>query len=132
MRKITRRHSSVNTNVHQSSRNYPFVEELVDTLYKDDINELIEKRTETEGDKSIMMMFILMYFAMYLKLNTPKETHAVPGALVHNVHTEKKEFMKQLMTEFIRDPQKRAACLQMFHNQFAQLFPSTEGTNRLK
>ena len=44
---------------------YPFIDELVDILYKDDLNKLIDSEN-VQFDKRTFFMFIIMYFTTRL------------------------------------------------------------------
>ncbi len=88
---------------------YPFINEMVDTFYTENINNLIEKSIEANSDKSIFMMFITMYFAIHLKLKDDQH---------------KKNYIKQLMSEIINDPVKRVRCIEMFESKFHDLYNS--------
>lgn len=44
----------------------PFIGELVDSLYTEELNKLIDKTCESEIDKRTFMMFIMMYFLTYI------------------------------------------------------------------
>lgn len=95
---------------------YPFIDEMVDTLYNDDSNYLIEKVIETSTDKSIFMMFVVMYYSIFLKLdNKDKEI--------------KRSQIKILMNEFIQDPEKRKFCIELFATKFQDIFSSDEIQN---
>lgn len=96
----------LNTNV---TKIYPFINEMVDTFYNENCNNLIDKSIETNDDKSTFLMFVMMYFAIHLKLeNEDDET--------------KKMQIKMIMTDLIRDQDKRRYCIGMFENRFAELF----------
>lgn len=98
---------------------YPFIDEMVDTFYNDDSNSLIEKVTETSNDKSIFLMFIMMYYSIYLKLdNKDKET--------------KKTQIKILMNELIQNPEKRRFCIEMFATKFQDIISSSKEIQKNK
>lgn len=88
---------------------YPFIDEMVDTFYNDQSNALIERAIESNQDKSIFMMYVMMYFGIHLKLE--KENDEV-----------KKEQIKVLMTDLIRDPEKRKFCIEIFESRFHNAF----------
>jgi hypothetical protein len=90
---------------------YPFINEMVDTFYTENINNLIEKSIEANSDKSIFMMFITMYFAIHLKLKDDQY---------------KKTYIKQLMSEIINDPIKRVQCIEMFESKFHDIYNSSK------
>lgn len=88
---------------------YPFINDMVDTFYTDNCNELIENSISGGYDKSIFLMFVVMYFGIHLKLeNSNKE--------------EKKTQIKLLMTDFIKDPIKRNMCINIFEEKFHNSF----------
>lgn len=88
---------------------YPFINEMVDTFYTENCNELIENSISGGYDKSIFLMFVVMYFGIHLKLeNSNKE--------------EKKTQIKLLMTDFIKDPIKRKMCINIFEEKFHNSF----------
>ena len=88
---------------------YPFINEMVDSFYTKECNELIEKAIESDSDKSIFMMYIMMYFGIHLKLeNENDET--------------KKHQIKLLLTDLIKDHDKRKYCIEMFQNKFQNVF----------
>lgn len=88
---------------------YPFINEMVDTFYNDNCNELINNSISGGYDKSIFLMFVAMYFGIHLKLeNDNKE--------------EKKQQIKILMSDFIKDPIKRRMCIEIFETKFHNIF----------
>lgn len=88
---------------------YPFIDEIVDTFYNDESNCLIEKVIETSNDKSVFLMFTMMYYSICLKLdNKDKEM--------------KRNQIKILMNELIQDPEKRRFCIEIFANKFQDIF----------
>lgn len=106
---------SSNTIVITSNNNseinkiYPFINEMVDSFYTKECNELIEGAIETESDKSIFMMYIMMYFGIHLKLERENDE-------------TKKHQIKLLLTDLIRDHDKRKYCIEMFQNKFQNVF----------
>lgn len=99
---------------------YPFIDEIVDTFYTDESNCLIEKSIETSTDKSIFLMFVMMYYSIHVSLktddtNTDKEL--------------KRTQIKILMNEFIKDPEKRQFCIELFASKFQNILNSEEITN---
>lgn len=99
---------------------FPFVNEMVETLYNEQCNSLIDKSIENEQDKSTFMMFIIMYFGIHLKLETKDDD-------------TKKTQIKMLLTELIRDPEKRRYCIELFQSKFNNLFleSSSESNKKL-
>lgn len=88
---------------------YPFINEMVDSFYTKECNELIEGAIESESDKSIFMMYIMMYFGIHLKLERENDE-------------TKKHQIKLLLTDLIRDHEKRKYCIEMFQNKFQNVF----------
>lgn len=95
---------------------YPFVNEMVETFYNEQCNSLISKSIENEQDKSTFMMFIMMYFGIHLKLETKDDD-------------TKKTQIKMLLTELIRDPEKRRYCIEVFQSKFNNLFLESSSEN---
>lgn len=89
---------------------YPFINEMVDTFYTENANELIEKTIQHTSDKSIFMMYITMYFAIHLKLKDDEN---------------KKHYIKQIMSEIINDPVKRSKVIEMFESKFHDIYSSS-------
>ena len=88
---------------------YPFINEMVDTFYNDDSNSLMEKVIDNNDDKSIFLMFVMMYYSIYLKLDNKNKKM-------------KRDQIKILMNELIEDPEKRTFCIEMFANKFQDIF----------
>lgn len=88
---------------------YPFINEMVDSFYTKECNELIEKAIESDSDKSIFMMYIMMYFGIHLKLENEN-------------NEAKKHKIKLLLTDLIKDHEKRKYCIEMFQNKFQNVF----------
>lgn len=76
---------------------YPFIDELVDSLYTKEINSIIDKEIVQE-DKKTFLMFIVMYFVtrlnMFEKIN--------------------KDSLKYFLSDIIRNPDKRQQCIKIF------------------
>ena len=89
------------SNSIEKKRTYPFVEKLVDALYNDDVNSVIEKSVEGHYDKSIFLMFVVLYFGIFLSIEK---------------FEYKKDLLKESISDIIRDHDKRTACLQFFCN----------------
>lgn len=99
---------------------YPFIDEMVDTFYTDRSNLLIEKVIETSTDKSIFLMFVMMYYSINVSLKTDNT----------NIDKDlKRSQIKMLMNEFIQDPQKRQFCIELFATKFQDILNSEEITN---
>lgn len=98
-----------------SQHKYPFIDQLVDTLHSNEINTMIKDKIHNDDEKSIFMMFVMMYFVINVKVQTESQTTAVT-----------KEQIKDVMTQIIGDYDKRRTCLQMFEPYFRQFFNDTE------
>ncbi|NBP13607.1 hypothetical protein EBU95_04300 [bacterium] len=105
-------HKNTNTITKTNQRVYPFVDSLVDSLYEQ-CDKLIDEHIQLESEKSIFMMFVIMYFAVHLKIKN--NVFVMP-------EEERKQVIKQILTEFIRNPEKRTLCIQHFERQFRTLF----------
>lgn len=82
---------------------YPMINELVDSLYTSEINNLIDTKCETIDDKRVFLMFIIMYFYSYLSIPTElKETCDIKNEL------------KIFMTDMIRNPEKRTKMIELY------------------
>uniref|UniRef100_A0A6C0H6R5 Uncharacterized protein n=1 Tax=viral metagenome TaxID=1070528 RepID=A0A6C0H6R5_9ZZZZ len=101
-----------NTNTNTNHRVYPFVDTLVDSLYEQ-CDKLIDEHIQLESEKSIFMMFVIMYFAVHLKIKN--NVFVMP-------EEERKQVIKQILSEFIRNPEKRTLCIRHFERQFRTLF----------
>lgn len=93
-------------------RVYPFVDDLVDRLY-DECEALMDNHVESDCEKSIFMMFVMMYFAVHLKLRDNLKS------LDESV---RKDAVKQILSEAIRNPEKRRMCIEMFESKFRKMF----------
>jgi hypothetical protein len=92
---------------------FPFVDKMVETLYND-CEQLVSDHIETYEEKNIFMMFIIMYFAVHLKV---RDT-------LYNCfsESERKNALKNILSHILRNPEQRTACLQMFETQFRSMF----------
>jgi hypothetical protein len=88
---------------------YPFIDEMVDVFYTENCNSMIKQAIETESDKKTFLMFVMMYFGIHLKLENENDEM-------------KKQQIKILLTDFIRDPEKRKCCIEMFETKFNNSF----------
>ena len=88
---------------------YPFIDEMVDVFYTENCNSMIKQAIETESDKKTFLMFVMMYFGIHLKLENENDEM-------------KKQQIKILLTDFIRDPEKRRCCIEMFETKFNNSF----------
>ena len=79
-------------------KNYPFIDELVDSLYIDKLNNLIDKNCKTIEDKKIFIMFIITYFMTYL--NTPNITS---------------DGIKEFLNNIIKNPEERLKYIKLFY-----------------
>ena len=108
-----RPHEHVNNSL---SDIYPFINDLVDTFYTEKLNLLVQQSIEQEQDKSVFMMFVMMYFGIHLKLKSENDQ-------------DKKDQIKLLLNDLIKNPEKRKYCIEMFETRFNHLFlqqPSSE------
>lgn len=80
---------------------YPFVDELVNTLFTGEINDLMSKHIEGAYDKQVFLMFIMLYFGVHIHLDG-------------EATEDKKQAIKYIVTECVKDPIKRQSCLEMF------------------
>lgn len=104
-----------NTQVQQiQPRRFKFIDELVESFY-DICDTIISNHVDKTDEKSIFMMFIVMYFTVHLKLKD------IPHFNDHS-KTEQKEVIKDLLEDAIKDPNKRRMCLQTFESKFRFLF----------
>lgn len=93
---------------NKSKKVYPFVDKLVDSLFTEELNKLIESENVKE-DKNTFMMFITMYFTI--------KTHS---------ENFSKNDLKNFMTELIRDPEKRLKCIELFSQMNYLISPKKE------
>ena len=91
------------------SKVYKFIDEKVDVFYTENCNSMIKQAIETESDKKTFLMFVMMYFGIHLKLENENDEM-------------KKQQIKILLTDFIRDPEKRKCCIEMFETKFNNSF----------
>lgn len=96
----------INLNVNQI---FPFIDEMVNIFYTTECNDLIEKAIQAESDKSIFMMYIMLYFGIHLKLESENDEI-------------KKNQIKILLTDLIKDHNKRRLCIEMFQSKFQNVF----------
>ena len=84
----------------------PFMDDLVDSLYTDELNTLIEKTCQTGLDKRTFMMFIMMYF--FTMLN-------VSGAgTCTSEGVDRKSMLKEFMSDLIMNSEKRRRCVDLY------------------
>ena len=105
---------------------YPFIDEMVEAFYNDDSNNLIKKVIETVNDKSIFLMFVMMYYSIQVSL---KDTDIDK----YNTNKEmKKSHIKFLMNELIQDPEKRKFCIEVFASKFQDIIKTNENDNEIE
>lgn len=94
------------TKVNKNHNNIsPLIDDLVNSLYTDEINNLIDTKCKTIEDKRVFLMFLIMYFYTYLNIsNDIKEQYDI-----------KKE-LKIFLTDIIRNPEKRSKCIELYTN----------------
>jgi hypothetical protein len=95
---------------NSNNRVYPFIDDLVDSLFNSNLNNLINKNTEMNSDKSVFMMFVNIYFMAYL--HTQSLTHSENSGNIIT-ENEKKQLLKQMLSEVIRCPEKRQVCVSL-------------------
>jgi hypothetical protein len=82
---------------------YPMIDELVNSLYTDSINNLIDTKCETIDDRRVFLMFLIMYFYTYLSI--PKNIKE---------KFDMKNELKVFLSDMIRNPEKRAKCIELY------------------
>jgi hypothetical protein len=82
---------------------YPMIDELVNSLYKEEINNLIDTKCETVDDRRVFLMFLMMYFYTYLSI--PKDLKE---------QCDMKNELKVFLTDMIRNPEKRSKCIELY------------------
>lgn len=82
---------------------YPMIDELVNSLYKEEINNLIDTKCETVDDRRVFLMFLMMYFYTYLSI--PKDVKE---------QFDMKNELKVFLTDMIRNPEKRSKCIELY------------------
>lgn len=91
---------------------YPFIDDLVNALYTDELNSIIES-DNVQFDKRTFLMFIIMYFGTRLY------------ATNENIS---KSDIKIFLTNMIRNPDKRIKCIELFMMFEKNLNEITEGS----
>jgi len=101
---------------------YPGIDKLVDALYCDEINSYINDICHDELDKKTFIMFVIMYFYIYFGLECNVQTSELS-----------KQNIKLVLSDIIRDPEKRHQCIQLF-TQFQKSIGNPEllGTQEVK
>lgn len=97
---------------------YPFIDEMVNTFYTENCNSMIKRSIETEDDKKTFLMFVMMYFGIHFKLENENDK-------------VKKEQIKLILTDLIRDPESRRCCVEMFESKFKLESSSNDNKNLL-
>jgi hypothetical protein len=89
---------------------FPFVDKMVEALYND-CEQLVSDHIETDEEKSIFMMFIIMYL---LKMRDS----------LYNCtsESERKNALKNILSHILQNPEQRTVCLQMLETQFRSMF----------
>jgi hypothetical protein len=82
---------------------YPLIDQLVDTLYTDEINNLINSKCQSIDDRRVFLMFLVMYF--YTNLSIPTE--------IKEQYDVKNE-LKLFLTDIIKNPNKRHKCIELY------------------
>jgi hypothetical protein len=64
----------MNLNISKFSKEnpeiFPIIDDLVNSLYTNDINNLIHTKCKTIDDKRVFLMFLIIYFYTYLNVYT--------------------------------------------------------------
>ena len=84
--------------VDKNLKVYPFIDELVDSLYTDELNRIIDSEN-VQFDKRTFLMFIIIYFSTRLYASNESIS---------------KENIKTFMSDLIRNPVKRRKCIELF------------------
>jgi len=87
---------------------YPFINDLVDSLFNEEFNNLVNKNTESNTDKSVFMMFVNIYFMAYLHV---QEKQNLIQDINIDSHTNKKLLLKKMLSEVVKCPEKRQMCV---------------------
>lgn len=82
---------------------YPMIDELVESLYTQEINNLIDTKCETVDDKRVFLMFMIMYFYTYLSIPNEIKTKY-----------DMKEELKIFMSDMIKNPDKRMKMIELY------------------
>jgi len=87
--------------ITKESEVLPFIDQLVESLYTDEINNLLEKMCTTIDDKRTFLMFLMTYFF----------THV--GTLNSN-SLDKKDNLKKFLSEIVLDNDKRLNIINIY------------------
>ena len=88
----------------------PFMDDLVDSLYTEELNALIEKTCVTGLDKRTFMMFIMMYFFTYLNTNSER----TDSERTDSERPDRKALLKVFMSDLIMNSEKRRQCVELY------------------
>jgi len=88
-----------------NSEIFPIIDELVNSLYTTELNNLIDTKCKTVEDKRVFLMFLIMYFYSYL--NVPKE-------IKENSNYDLKNELKLFLSDIIKNPDKRYKCIELY------------------
>lgn len=83
---------------------YPGIDKLVDVLFTSEINNLIDTKCETDSDKRVFLMFLIMYFYTYLNIPNVVKTSDI----------DIKQNLKIFLTDLIKNPDKRLKCIELY------------------
>jgi hypothetical protein len=89
----------------KNSEIFPIIDELVDSLYMKELNELIDTKCKTIDDKRVFLMFLIMYFYSYLN---------VPEEIKRNDNYDLKSELKLFLSDIIKTPGKRRKCVDLY------------------
>lgn len=98
---------SVKQENNNSNNVYPFINELVDSLFNNELNSIIDENTELNHDKSVFMMFVNIYFMAYLHTQSKTSTQNRVS------DEERKKLLKEMLSDVIRCPEKRQVCVSL-------------------
>lgn len=88
--------------LRSNNKNYPGISKLVDSIYTEELDDFIIKNVCDDVDKRTVLMFTAMIFIVLLQLNK--------SDTIEN----KKEMIKQIVSSYIANPQKRSEVIQFF------------------
>lgn len=86
----------------------PFMDDLVECLYTDELIALIETTCREDLDKRTFLMFVMMYFFTYLN------TCALPPGGTEGPRADRKQLLKEFMSDLIMNSEKRKRCVDMY------------------
>lgn len=91
---------------NKQNKSLPGISKLVDAVYTPQLEQFIEKYN-SNLDNHTTLMFLAMIFIVLLQL---KKNQSLS-------FTDKKHLVKQIVSEYIRDPEKRTAVINYFSKQ---------------